>query len=113
MNEEFFKYDEIKSYFIDYVDEQLDCNPDWVNENLEDIHYHCFNTDYYITGRYQAKEWLGDNAFDAIGIIRDYELDMFGEQYTDLSEPEKVVNMYAYIVGEHIVEDWKQLREAV
>ena len=30
----------------------------------------------------------------------------FGEVNTDLSEPERVVNMYTYIVGEEIVNDW-------
>ena len=46
-------------------------------------------------------------AFDVIGIIRDYEKDNFGELSTDISDPEKVVNMYAYIVGEQVVYEWK------
>ena len=29
----------------------------------------------------------------------------FGEVYTDLSSSEKVVNMYAYIIGEEILYD--------
>ena len=30
----------------------------------------------------------------------------FGEVYTDFSEPERIVNMYTYIIGEEIVSDW-------
>ena len=30
----------------------------------------------------------------------------FGESYTDLGNSEKVVNMYAYIVGEEVVNEW-------
>ena len=49
-----------------------------------------------------------DEAFNIIGIIKDYEKDNFGEVTTDLSDPEKVVNMYVYIVGEDIVNDYKE-----
>ena len=43
------------------------------------IHNEIFNTDYYIIGTYEAKKWLGDQAFDVIGIIKEYEEDNFGE----------------------------------
>ena len=68
-----------------------------------DLHNQFFNEDYYIIGRYEAKKWLGDQVFDIIGIIQEYEQDMFGEVTTDLTEPENVVNMYVYIVGEDIM----------
>ncbi len=32
-------------------------------------------------------------------------MDNYGEVTTDLSEPERVVNMYVYIIGEEILED--------
>ena len=66
----------------------------------DELHNELFNRDYFIIGTYQAKQFLGDYAFDAIGDIQDYENDNFGEVNTDLSSPEKVVNMWAYIVGE-------------
>ena len=51
-------------------------------------------------------------AFDVINFVKDYEQFNFGEVYTDLSEPEKVVNMYTYIIGEEIVADYlKELEE--
>ena len=42
-----------------------------------------------------------------INFIKDYEQDNFGEVSTDLSDPERVVNMYVYIIGEEIV--WEYL----
>ena len=65
-----------------------------------------FNEDYYIIGTYQATQWLGDRAFEVIGIIKDYEQANFGKVCTDLSSPEAVVNMYAFIVGELVVSNW-------
>ena len=45
-------------------------------------------------------------AFDVIEHIREYEEFNFGEVNTDFSSPEKVVNMYAYIIGEEIVHEY-------
>ena len=103
-----YKYDEIKEHFDDFISDQ---DSQWIEDNIDDIHYHAFNTDYYIIGTYNAKLWLGDYAFDVIGTIKEYEIDNFGEVYTDLSDPEKVVNMYAYIIGEQVVYEWLQERE--
>ena len=57
---------------------------------------------------YKAKQWLGEETFNTINIIKDYENDNFGKVSTDFSDPEKVVNMYTYIVGEDIVNDYKE-----
>ena len=100
---DYYKSDEIKEHFNDFIEAQ---DTEWIEENREDLHHHAFNMDYYIIGTYKAKQWLGDHAFDVIAIIKDYEMDNFGELYTDLSNPEKVVNMYAYIVGELVVYEW-------
>ena len=113
INRHSFKYNEIKEYFDNFIKE----NSNYLEEIGDDLHHECFNTDYYIIGTYQAKQWLEDQAFDIINIIKDYEQFNFGEVYTDFSEPEKVVNMYVYIVGEHIVQDyfcnyhWRKSRE--
>ena len=76
-----------------------------------DLHGFIFNQDYYIIGRYQAEQWLINNTgvFAAISEIQEYEKDNFGEVNTDLSEPEKVVNMYVYIAGEMILNESKHL----
>mgnify|MGYP003650737459 FL=1 len=98
-----YKKEEIKEYFNDHI---IDYDKEWIESNSDDLHHEIFNTDYYIIGTYQAIKWLGDMAFDVINHIKDYEQSLFGEVYTDLSDPEKVVNMYTYIIGEEIVADY-------
>ena len=118
MKDKPFKYDEIKDHFYDWLEEQ---DPEWINENIDDIHHHCFNSDYYIIGTYEAKQWLcdeakqwlGDKVFHVIETIKEYEKFNFGEVTTDFSEPEKIVNMYAYIIGEQVIYEWQQEREVV
>jgi hypothetical protein len=103
-----YKYDEIKSHFEDWIEEQ---NKEWITDNIDDLHHHCFNSDYYIIGTYEAKKWLGDQVFNIIDTIKQYENDAFGEVNTDFSDPEKVVNMYVYIIGEEIVSDYRNQLE--
>ena len=105
---EVFKYDEIKSHFEDFIKDQ---DPKWIKDNLDDLHHHCFNTDYYIIGTYEATKWLGDQVFNVIEIIKDYEQNNFGSVSTDFSDPEKIVNMYTYIVGEEIVSEYRNQLE--
>ncbi len=69
-----------------------------------DLHNEVFNTDYYIIGTYQAKKALEEyDVFDAIEKVQTYEKDNFGEVYTDLSDPEKLINMLYYIIGEEVL----------
>ncbi len=91
---------ELKSLIIDAVnDNRLNDKP------VSEIHNEVFNTDYFIIGRYDAEQWLINNGgiFNAIETIKDYEQDNFGEVNTDLSEPERVCNMYVYILGEEVL----------
>ena len=102
------KRQEIIDFAKERIQEIYDYNPEKLTTELPDLydlHHEIFNTDYYIIGRYQAKEWLGADAFDCIYDIQEYENDHFGRVITDLSEPERVVNMYVYVVGEEILED--------
>lgn len=75
-----------------------------LNEGIDasEVHNVLFNQDYFIIGRFKAEQWLIKNPgiFTAIGDIKEYEVTNFGEVTTDISEPEKVVNMYVYIKGE-------------
>jgi hypothetical protein len=69
-----------------------------------DLHHEVFNTDYYIIGTYEAKKALEEyGVFDAIEKVQTYEKDNFGEIYTDLSDPEKLINMLYYIIGEEVL----------
>jgi len=104
-----YKYEEIKAHFEDFINDSN--NKDIVENNLDDLHNEIFNTDYYIIGRYEATKWLGDQVFNIINIIKEYENDNFGSVNTDFSEVEKVVNMYVYIIGEEIVADYINKQE--
>ena len=76
-----------------------------------DLHHEVFNTDYYIIGTYQAKEALEEyGVFDAIEKVQTYEKDNFGEVYTDLSDPEKLINMLYFIIGEEVL--WEMLDDS-
>jgi hypothetical protein len=69
-----------------------------------DLHNEVFNTDYYIIGTDRAKEALKEyGVFEAIEKVQEYERDNFGEIYTDLSDPEKLLNMLYYIIGEEVL----------
>jgi hypothetical protein len=100
--------EELKSLIIDAInDNRLNDKP--VNE----IHNEVFNTDYFIIGRYEAEQWLINNGgiFNAIEIIKDYENNNFGEVNTDFSEPERVCNMYVYILGEELINGLKFIQD--
>ena len=100
------KRQEIIEFAKDRIEEIYDYDKDKVStDNTYDLHHEIFNSDYYIIGRYQAKQWLGSDAFDCIYEIQEYENNHFGQVTTDLSEPERVANMYVYIIGEEILED--------
>lgn len=103
-----YKKDEIKQHLIDRLNDfDLEDIKNYIDQdNKNDLHHEIFNTDYYIIGRYQAKKWCGDEVFDIINYIKEYEMSNFGSVTTDISDPEKVVNMYVYIIGELLINDF-------
>ena len=107
-----YKKEEIKEHFIESLRDIYSFNG-WgaiqeMRENCE-LHHEIFNTDYYIIGTDKAKQWLGNKALDIIGYIKEYEMDNFGELYTDLTSAENIVNMYVYIIGEEIVSEFENM----
>jgi len=82
-------------------------------QETSDLHHELFNTDYFIIGTYEAKKWLEKfpGVFEAIETIKEYEQGNFGEVTTDLSDPEKVANMFAYIEGEKLLQDSKTVQK--
>jgi len=108
--ENYYKYDEIKEYFDDFIKYNSEDDKGWIKENIDDLHFHAFNNDYYIIGTYKATQWLSDEVFNVIKIIKEYE-NMLSCEVTDFSDAEKVVNMYVYIVGEHIVNEYRNSLE--
>lgn len=93
---------EIRAFALERVRDIAKYDQDKL-EDVHDLHNEIFNTDYYIIGRHAAIQWLGSLVFQAIELIKEYEDDNFGESYTDFSDPEKVVNMLAYVLGERVI----------
>ena len=95
------KHNEMKQEAIEAVIEALE---DGYSGYYCDLHNEVFNTDYYIIGTYRAKEALREyDVFDAIELVQTYEQEQFGEIYTDLSDPEKLINMVYYIIGDEVI----------
>ena len=89
----------------------IECLNDCYTGYYCDLHNEVFNTDYYIIGTYQAKEALEEyDVFEAIERVQTYEKENFGEVYTDLSDPEKLINMLFYIIGEEVL--WEMLEHS-
>ena len=90
---------------VDAINAIIDCLECGYDGYYCDLHNEVFNKDYYVTGTAEAKNILGEgeNIFNAIGRIYTYEKDNFGEIYTDLSNPIKIVNMLFYIIGTEIM----------
>lgn len=94
------------------------------DRSLESIQDNTTNTIPWVLGRYQAAKALEkfddeDNLvapnpvdsisqngiFGAIGYVRAYELDEFGSIVTNVSEPEDVASIVAYINMEKVLTD--------
>lgn len=97
--------EELKQVIIDALNDGYD-------GEVSELHFRCFNEDYFIIGHYQAEEWLKANygVFDAIEAIREYEMDNFGEVNTKI-DPESVCNMLVYILGEEILGEIDAVRD--
>ena len=106
-----YNMSDLEQEIIDHTHEAIaeiyKYNPEKLQGDIDyhELHNEIWNTSYYIIGSYNAKQWLGGLAFEAIEVVRTYEHEQFGEYYTDVSCPEKVVNMFAYIIGEECIKD--------
>ena len=110
MSEE-FSYDTMLATIGDALDNG--------NRTLEDIQMNTTNTDLWIIGTYKASQALGefgeedqlytgtnlDGVFGAIEYVKNYETDQLGTVNTDLTDPEKVASMVAYINMECVLND--------
>ena len=110
MSEE-FSYDTMLTTIGDALDNG--------NHTLEDIQMNTTNTDLWIIGTYKASQALGefneedqlytgtnlDGVFGAIEYVKNYETEQYGIVNTDLSDPEKVASMVAYINMDCVLND--------
>ena len=103
----------VREHAVDYIDDLLARSP-YEDIDIEacDLHHLIFNEDYFMVGTWNAKQWLGDQAFEAIEKIKEYEQDNFGEVATDFSDAEKVANMLAYVLGEEVLNESKTLQDS-
>ena len=105
-----YKKAEIKKFLNDSI---KDYSKDELQILIKDgeLHNEIFNTGYYVAYRGEGAKWMGEEAFEIIGIVKDYEQDNFGEVMTDLSDDVAVTNMYVYIVGEELINEDPKLRD--
>lgn len=101
---------EVREYIIDRLNEGVG-----IDQHANDLHHYLLNEDtllvYFIVGTDKAKQFLSDVTFEAIERVKTYEQDNFGECSTDLSDPERVANMLAYVLGEEILNESQTLKE--
>ena len=103
------KYEAMKQEAIEAIIEALE---DGYCGYYCDLHNEVFNTDYYIIGTYEAKDALREyDVFDAIELVQKYEEFNFGEVNTDLSNPEKLINMVYYIIGDEVICEMNEIEE--
>jgi len=108
-----YNKEEITEYFDDWLADTMQSQGhEWIKENLDDLHHHAFNTDYYIIGTERAINWMGSYCWDIMQFVKSYEIDNFGELMTDVTNPERLVNMYVYIIGEEVVSEYVMEQEA-
>lgn len=97
----------IKTELAQHILDTIEYNGIDSFESSQDLHHLAFNQDYYIIGYYNADQWVERHnltAWDVIGEVHDYEMDMFGEVTTDINS-ESMVNMYVYIQGEQLLNE--------
>lgn len=103
------KHQEMKQEAIEAIIDTLESGYDGY---YCDLHNEVFNTDYYIIGTYEAREALTEyDVFEAIDLVQTYEKDQFGETYTDVSNPEKLINMVYYVIGDNIICNMYEIKE--
>lgn len=93
----------IIDHAIDGINELIKYAPSEIEGS--ELHNKLFNEDYFIIGTYAAEAFLSDcgGVFFCISEIKEYEEGNFGQVTTDLSDAERVANMYAYIKGEKML----------
>lgn len=97
------KHQEMKKEAINDIIEALENGFD---AYYVDLHNEVFNSDYYVVYTHQARELLNQyDVFDAIDLIRDYELNAYGETYTDFSDPVQLANMLYFVIGEEVIDN--------
>ena len=108
-----FKYEEIKQHFLDYVKDNYTNLKEALED--EDLHHKVFNQDIYIIGHYKAEQWLVqdgiNHTFDVLKYVMEQVEEHLGEIAEKLESAEKLVNNYAYWLGQEIIEEIREEQE--
>lgn len=108
-----YKFQEISDYITTHLEEDYDesfifkMEEDGDFENYDSIFQDLFNTYCYISNEDDAMLWVDNNVRiykKLIEVVKEYEHYNFGEQYTDLTDAKKSINMYVYIVGKELLQ---------
>ena len=102
---------EIIQHALDGLTEILNGMDDSDVYDTDDLHNSLFNQDYFIIGHYNASRFMEKNqldAFDLIFFVQDWEEENFGSTSTSV-DGESMVNMYAYIRGEQLLNELNSL----
>lgn len=76
----------------------------------DDLQLEAFERAYYIIGTYKAEEALKQyGVFEAIEQVQQYELENYGELYTDLSNPEDLAHALYRVIGAEVLYDLENL----
>lgn len=101
-------YENMKRQAIEAVMEELEVYSGYYC----DLHNRVFNEDWYIIGTARAKEALREyDVFDAIRLVQEYEEDNLGEVNTDLSDPEQLISMVWYVIGDEVICEMNEIAE--
>jgi hypothetical protein len=103
-------------YQVNEVLDIVKCDLEYHMENdteLEELHQELFNMGYYSHNDYDADKFAGQNWFEILGHVIQYEQDQFGEISTDINDKSKIINMYVYIVGEEIIQHYYNVFETM
>ena len=102
----------VREELSEYITERVEEIQRYDGREMQDLHFHLFNEDYYIIGYYQASQWLKTHnigEFEAIQICQEYEKENFGETRI-YDNAEKTVNMLAFIWGAELLNDMNLLK---
>ena len=105
-------------YFTkDEIIEAMKNAEEYSTDDFDELFDELFNSDNYIISTYEASEALAtykndeeldgyktalDGVFGAIELVKQYELDQFGEVFTPLEDPIKLASGVEYIRGENL-----------
>ncbi len=86
---------EVKQRILDDLDDNVG-----LDEYVSDLHNELCNTNVFRTDI----KLDGPALLQLVGLVATYELDNCEEMYTDLTSRSALLNMFAYIVGEKILD---------